>query len=54
MYVEKVNFILPAGALFMVTLDVSALSFTVSFVEVPECYLNIGSMDHYTDWEYYS
>ena len=33
LYIEKANFILPAGAIFMLALDVSASSFSVSFVE---------------------
>lgn len=44
LYPETANFILPAGAYFLLALDVSALSFSVSFVEVLECFINMDSM----------
>ena len=45
LYVEKANFILPAGAYFMLALDISELSFSVSFAEVLEYFTNIDTME---------
>ena len=40
LYVEKVNFALLAGAFVMSALDVSTLSFFVSFAEALEYFIN--------------